>query len=99
MMLEKYTKKDGEGMPPLDFTETDLKIPLVNITLAETPESPRQQQVIRTIIPILLVTESEAEKDKLIVSILPLACCNNMIFQSIMTNSIFFNYRTVTKPF
>ena len=66
-------KKDGEGMPPLDSTETDLKIPLVNITLAETPESPRQQQVIRTIIPILLVTESEAEKDKLIVSILPLA--------------------------
>ena len=60
-------------MPPLDSTETDLKIPLVNITLAEKPGSPTQQQVIRTIIPILPVTGSETEKDKLIVSILPLA--------------------------
>ena len=72
-MLEKYKKKDGEDMPPLDSTKTDLKIPLVNITLAEKPGSPTQQQVIGTIIPILLVTGSEAEKDKLIVSILPLA--------------------------
>ena len=72
-MLEKYEKKDEENMSPLDSTETDLKIPLVNITLAEKPGSPTQQQVIRTIIPILLVTGSEAEKDKLIVSILPLA--------------------------
>ena len=60
-------------MPPLDSTKTDLKISLVNITSAEKPGSPMQQQVIRTIIPILLVTGSEAEKDKLIVSILPLA--------------------------
>ena len=60
-------------MPPLDSTKTDLKIPLVNITLAEKPGSPMQQQVIGTIIPILPVTGSEAEKDKLIVSILPLA--------------------------
>ena len=72
-MLEKYKKKDGEDMPPLDSTETDLKIPLVNITLAEKPGSPTQQQVIRTIISIHLVTGSEAEKEKLIVSILPLA--------------------------
>ena len=61
-MLEKYKKKDGEDMPPLDYTETDLKIPLVNITLAEKPGSPMQQQVIGTIIPILPVTGSEAEK-------------------------------------
>ena len=72
-MREKYKKKDGEDMPPLDSTETGLKIPLVNITPAEKPGSPMQQQVIGTIIPILLVTGSEAEKDKLIVSILPLA--------------------------
>ena len=72
-MLEKYKKKDGEDMPPLDSTETDLKIPLVNITPAEKPGSPKQQQVIETIIPILPVTRSQAEKDKLIVSILPLA--------------------------
>ena len=49
-------------MPPLDSTETDLKIPLVNITSAEKPGSPIQQQVIGTIIPIFLVTGSEAEK-------------------------------------
>ena len=48
-------------MPPLDSTETDLKIPLVNITSAEKPGSPIQQ-VIGTIIPIFLVTGSEAEK-------------------------------------
>ena len=47
-------------MSPLDSTETDLQIPLVDITPAETQESPRQQ-VIGAIIPILLVTE-DAEK-------------------------------------
>ena len=72
-MLEKYKKKDREDMPPLDSTETNLKIPLVNITPAENPGSPTQQQVIGTIVPILLVTRSEAKKDKLIVNILPLA--------------------------
>ena len=91
-MLEKYKKKkDGEDMPPLDSAETVLKIPsvavglatsgrnpLVDITLAEKPESgtsPTQEQVIKTIIPILQTTRpsgTEAEKDKLIVSILPL---------------------------
>ena len=62
-MLEKYKKKDEEDMPPLDSTKTDLKIPLVNITPPEKPGSPTQQQVIRTIIPILPGTGSEAEKD------------------------------------